>query len=1218
MKLNFIVDRMFFKRNILVSFMKLFIFLLCSTVFASPSSDNRLLQKGVEIHQTKEYSVKEVFNMLKMQTEYIFIYRDELIKDLPKVKLNKGYISVGELLNKCLPKDSIQVEITDDKSVIIKKATNLKKEKGSLQKSYTGKVVDDNNFPVPGVTVLEKGTKNAVATDFNGAFEIRVPQGAVLVFSYLGFQTREIVTGNNQNISVKLALEVSSLDEVVLTGYQKINRKLFTGSATVIKAEDALVKGATDVGRMLQGKAAGVQVQNVSGTFGASPKIRVRGASSIYGNSNPLWVVDGVVLEDVIEVSADDLSSGNAVTLIGSSIAGLNADDIETFQILKDASATAIYGARAMNGVIMVTTKRGKSGQIRMNYSSELTMKAKPSYSQFDIMNSQEQMGVYLDMQDKGLLNHSDISRAANGGVFNKMYNLIYDYDPSAGTFALENTELARNAYLRKAEMRNTNWFNELFKNSIQQNHSLSLTGGTDRSSFYASISYFNDPGWTISDKVDRFTANMNSTIKLNDRVEVNINTNNSLRIQQVPGALDREMDVVSGQYNRNFDINPFSYALNASRTMGARDEDGNYEWYKMNHAPFSILNESLNNYIDLDYLDSKIQASIKVKVMDGLDVNALGALRYVKTTREHKITENSNLSNAYRAAEDATIRENNKFLYQDPDNPSALPEVVLPVGGFYNRDDNTLLNYYFRLTGQYNKVFKDKHNVNALVGQEIRYSDRTSSYNRGYGYQWGKGGTPFVDYRILKQILESGFQYYGMNNNYDRFAAFFSTFGYSFDNRYTVNLTGRYDGSNRLGQSKSARWLPTWNVSGAWHVDREEFMSDVDYISRLNLRATYGLTASMGPASSAAAVYLNEISFRGYLPEKENQIVIAGLENKDLTWEKQYETNIGFDLGVFGNRISLSSDFYLRKGFDLIGFVRTSGIGGELVKAANYADMKSHGIEFTLNTKNVVGNDFNWSSNLTFARNKNEITRLGSTPRVIDLVKEEGGALKGYPVNSLFSIPFKGLDEQGFPTFQNSEGQIVSRGVDFQGRDVDYLKYEGSIDPTFSGGLENTFKYKNFSLGVFLTYQGGNKIRLTPSFSSKYSDVQSMSTDLLDRWMIPGDENYTNIPTIPSARQLRENFYLTQAYNAYNYSNVRVADGGFVRLKDVTLNYTFKKNVLKALNVNSLQAKFTASNLLLLYSDSKLNGQDPEFFRAGGVAMPVPKQFTFSFNVGF
>ena len=1215
MKIKLTREGGFLKPGLLFPLLKLFLFLFCAKAFAFAPENSSFQNTHVEIHQSGTYSVKEVFELLKKQTEYTFIYRDELIEDLPATRLEKGRILVDELLKKCLPSDSFSFQIGADQSVIIKKSVNS--SVGLYQRQVSGTVVDDTGVPLPGVTVMEKGTSNGVATDFNGSYQITVPENSTLVFTYIGYEPQEVEVGEQQEINVQLTLAVSDLDEVVLNGYQKIDRELFTGAASIVKAEDAKIDGVVDVSRSLQGRAAGVQVQNVSGTFGASPKIRVRGSSSIYGNSNPLWVVDGVVLEDVVEISADDLASGNAITLIGSSIAGLNADDIASFQILKDASATAIYGARAMNGVIMILTKRGKSGEVRMNYTSELTLKTKPSYANYDIMNSQQQMGVYLDMQDKGLLNHAEISRTADGGVFNKMYNLVYDYDPVTDSFALDNTPEARNAYLRQAEMRNTDWFDELFRNSIQQNHSVSMSGGNERSSFYASVSFLNDPGWTVSDHVDRFTANLNSTIRLNEWAEVNILTNNSIRLQQVPGALDREMNVVSGEYNRNFDINPFSYALNASRTMAAYDANGNYEWYKMNYAPFSILNESANNYIDIDNLDSKIQGSIKIDLMDGWDVTALGALRYVKATREHKITENSNLANAYRAAEDATIAQGNQFLYQDPENPAMLPEVVLPAGGFYNRDDNTLLNYYFRLTSSFNRRIKEKHNVNALVGQEIRYADRTYSFNKGYGYQWGKGGTPFVDYRILKQMLESGFQYYGMDKNYDRFVAFFSSLGYSYDDRYTINLTGRYDGSNRLGQSRSARWLPTWNVSGAWHVDREEFMYNQDVISRLNLRATYGLTASMGPASSARAIYLNEIAFRPYQEEKENQIVIAGLENQDLTWEKQYETNIGLDLGLFNNRISLSSDIYRRDGFDLIGFVRTSGVGGELFKAANYADMKSHGVEFTLNTQNIVSKGFNWSTNFTFAHNKNEITRLGASPRVIDLVREEGGPLEGYPVNSLFSIPFEGLNDEGFPTFQNGYGEVTQAGVDFQGRDLDFLKYEGSIDPTYSGGVENSFSYKGFNLGVFITYQGGNKIRLNPGFSHQYSDVQSMSKDMLDRWMMPGDEALTDIPTIPSARQLRENFYLQQSYNAYNYSSARVADGDFIRLRDITFGYTFSRAVLDQLGIKSLQARLTANNLVLLYSDDKLNGQDPEFFRAGGVAMPVPRQFTFSLKVG-
>lgn len=343
-----------------------------------------------------------------------------------------------------------------------------------------------------------------------------------------------------------------------------------------------------DVSQMLQGKAAGVGVQSVSGTFGAAPKIRVRGASSIYGNQTPLWVVDGVVLEDVVEISADDLSSGNAATLISSAVAGLNPDDIDNFQILKDASATALYGARAMNGVIVVNTKKGKNGHASISYTGEFTVRTRPSYRQYNIMNSKDQMSVLMELEDKGWFNHSKMARTENGGVFYLMNDLIYRGE-------LMNTESARLAYLQKAEMRNTNWFKELFRPTIQSNNSVSISSGTDRSRYYVSMSFLDDPGWSVSDKVRRYTANVNASYDISKWLTLGVSLNGSVRNQRAPGTLDRTADPVSGEYSRDFDINPFSYALNTSRTMSPD------ETYIMNYAPFNILNEAKNNYIDLD-----------------------------------------------------------------------------------------------------------------------------------------------------------------------------------------------------------------------------------------------------------------------------------------------------------------------------------------------------------------------------------------------------------------------------------------------------------------------------------------------------------------------------------------------------------------------------------------------------------------------------------------
>ena len=315
-----------------------------------------------------------------------------------------------------------------------------------------------DNEPVIGATVTVAGTKIATVTDMDGKFSLSVNESNPKVtISYIGMVTQTLK--GTTNMKVLLKSDAQLLSDVVVTGLTKTDRRLFTGATDKVDASKARLNGVADISRSLEGQAAGVSVQNVSGTFGSAPKIRVRGATSIYGSSKPLWVVDGVIMEDVSNVGADDLASGNPETLISSAIAGLNSDDIESFQILKDGSATSIYGARAMAGVIVVTTKKGKQGQAHFNYTGEFTSRLVPSYSNFDILNSQDQMGIYRELKDKGWLNYSDVLNGKDYGVYGKMYELINTYDPATQQFKLAHTTLAQNQYLREAEYRNTDWF---------------------------------------------------------------------------------------------------------------------------------------------------------------------------------------------------------------------------------------------------------------------------------------------------------------------------------------------------------------------------------------------------------------------------------------------------------------------------------------------------------------------------------------------------------------------------------------------------------------------------------------------------------------------------------------------------------------------------------------------------------------------------------------
>ncbi|HEY6977327.1 MAG TPA: SusC/RagA family protein, partial [Chitinophagaceae bacterium] len=786
------------------------------------------------------------------------------------------------------------------------------------------------------------------------------------------------------------------------------------------------------------------------------------------------------------------------------------------------------------------------------------------------------------------------------------------------GNFALQNTPEAKAAFLKRYALANTDWFDILFKNSITQEHSLSISSGTEKSQNFFSVSYYNDPGWTIADKVNRYTLNFRNNYNFSNRLTGGFLTTASVRQQKAPGALSRDADPVTGQFQRDFDINPFSYSLNTSRTLTAYDSSGNLEYFRRNFAPFNIINELENNTLDINVIDLKLQGELGYRFNKNFRYDFIGALRYVKSTIEHQITENANMANAYRADDNATIAENNKFLYRDPDNPSAPPVVVLPYGGFYNRTEDKLVSFDVRNSLNYLDTFSSKHILNVLLGVQAKSADRQNFNNTGYGYQYDNGGVPFIDYRILKQTIEASFPYYGMTKTYDRFAAFYLNAQYTFDRKYNFYGTVRYDGSNTLGSSKTARWLPTWSFGGAWNMEEEGFLSDVNWIDYLKLRASYGLTASLGPATNSGVVLKSLTTNRTFPDERESVIQIAHLENSDLTWEKNYQTNVGLDAGLFKGRVNFTVDFYKRNSFDLISLIRTGGIGGEAEKVANYADMKSHGIDALLGAQIIRMKNCGWRTNLTFGYNTTKITNAKNEPIIFDLVKAEGGNTEGYPVNGLFSIAYKGLDHtSGVPLFINEKGE-VSSAVYLQDQRIENLVFEGPVDPKFTGGFSNTFNYKSLSLNIFLVYQAGNKIRLYPAFKTEYSDFDATPKEFLDRWLKPGDELVTNVPSILDAYQrYLVNGSGAEPYNNYNYSTERVADGSFVRLKTMSLTYNFGQKLLKKIGFNSLSIAAVATNSWLIYSDDKLKGQDPEFFNSGGVAEPIQKQFTLSIKAG-
>lgn len=1070
----------------------------------------------------------------------------------------------------------------------------------------------DDGQPVIGASVMITGTKTGVVTNVDGKFSLTSnKKNPMITVSYIGMKSQTL--RGTQNMQIVLQSDAQKVDEVVVTGMQKMDKRLFTGAATKVDAEKSKLDGVADISRSLEGRAAGVSVQNVSGTFGTAPKIRVRGATSIYGSSKPLWVVDGVIMEDVTEVNADQLSSGDAATVISSAIAGLNADDIESFQILKDGSATSIYGARAMSGVIVVTTKKGTAGKTHINYTGEFTMRLKPSYSQFNIMNSQEQMGIYRELEANGMISFGRTHRASTSGVYGKMYQLMNTYDPTTGKFLLPNTEDGRIKYLQAAEMRNTNWFDELFSNAVSMNHSISISSGTEKAQYYTSFSMMNDPGWTEQSNVRRYTFSTNALYNMSKHLSLNLIGNAAYRKQKSPGAMNQHVDNVTGAVTRDFDINPYSYAINTSRTLDAN------EFYVRNYAPFNIHHELANNFNDYDVIDTKVQAELKYKPITKVELAMLGAYKFSTTTQANQIKDNSNVALAFRAMDDATMLYGNQRLYTDPDVPNSLPFSVLPNGGFYRETKYKMNSWDFRATASYNDVYANDHIVNLFGGMEVNNTDRNRSYFNGVGMQYEMGLLGSYDYRYFKQSSEENEIYYDLSNGHSREVSFFGTGTYSWKGRYTINGTVRYEGSNRLGKARSARWLPTWNISGAWNMHEEPWFEKAfkNSLTHATFKASYSLTGDKPAVTNAAVIIQSYNPWRPFTVDKESGLEIWDFANDELTYEKKHELNLGMDLGFLNNRINVTFDWYRRNNYDLIGPRITNGTKGTIVEYANVASMKSNGEELSISSKNIVSKDFTWSTDFIFSHVKTEVTSLKNRRNLIQMITGSGFTLEGYPYRSLFSMDFQGLNENGIPTFINENGEKTTSGIYFQSRNIEHLKYEGPVDPTYTGSLGNTFSYKGWHLIVFATYAFGNKVRLDPAFYSWYSDLDATPKEFRNRWTQAGDEMTTNVPAIPDLRQRQKDQRLSYAYNAYNRSTERVAKGDFIRMKEISLSYDFPQRWANYLHLNKVNLKLQGTNLFLIYADKKLNGQDPEFFNAGGVAVPMARQLTMTLRVG-
>lgn len=1006
-----------------------------------------------------------------------------------------------------------------------------------------GKVVDQSGVPLSGVTITSKqdaSKRTLSATD--GAFAIQVGENTTLVFSLTGKKTLE---------------------------------KQATADTLLVKLENEV-------------HAAGVTT--------------MRQATSVKSTYYPLWVIDGVIYKEDKDFNVADLSSPEAKRLIAAALPGLSESDIQSFQVINDASATALYGQRALGGVISVRTSKAGQGTNSFTYQAELSYRAIPSYREFNILNSQDQMAVFNEMVNGKSLDNSSVFISSRYGVYGWLYNQIYNYKDGNGTYGALNTDEGRTAYFRSAELRNTNWFKELYQHSIRHQHTLTFSTGTQKANYYASLNAALDPGWNKYENSQEYSVNFNADFRPFKGWSFGVRSSAAF-----------------SKYHYGGDFRPASYARTASRTL-----DPN-AYYAYDDTPFNIKHEMMHNTSDYKKANMSIQATINWQPIDQLRISALGALRYLDQHGSTDRDEQSNAAQVYRNTSKSIIRSNNSRLYRPLDDPKAIPQVVMPYGGIRNSQNIIEERYDGQLKLHYNDSFgaNGAHSVSAVGGLEVFEERRLDEWFDAYGVNYDLGYLTTYSPLLFTNLRNQSKQYYKIHPTLNRGVSFVGNVDYNYLGRYRINASYRREGTNQFGSARTIRWIPTWNVGGTWSIDQESFFPKLGPLSSLSANLSYGMSGTIPYVHNALPRLQTLLPFFGDANLIEPGLYINEPANFDLTYEKMYELNLGVNFGLFDERISTGLTFFNRQGRDLIDQVNPQGTGGFVDGLyGNVAQMTSNGVEVSLTTQNIRSKDFSWSTSVTYTHNTNKVTRLNTNPSVTNLTS--GAARQGYPLNSLFSIPFYKLDANGHPRFflpsgadvlpdgrhitsPRTGGQVAWTA--YAPDEIDYLVYSGTKTPTDLGGINNSFSYKNFRLGVYIYYSFGAVMRLPEQFATQYNDYQIMGKEFNRRWLRAGDEDRTDVPVIATDAHRQANPYLSNAYENYNRSNVRVAKTDYIQLRDISLSYTVPKSFVQRLRFSSLALKLQASNVALLYADKKLNGALPYSYQ--------PHTYIFTATVG-
>ncbi|SHL68361.1 TonB-linked outer membrane protein, SusC/RagA family [Chitinophaga jiangningensis] len=1159
-------------------------------------STQALLAQSISIN-AKQQPLSSVLPELKRQSGYQFFYNDAMLRKSSPVSLDVKEMPLQDVLRIIFKNQPLTYAIVA-KTVVVKDTTI------ASMIDVMGVVKDENGMPVSGVSIQEKGKSKGAVSAGDGRFAINdVAPNGVLMFSGLNVEIMEIkLNGKGDLATITLRTKVTALNEVnvaVSTGYQTISKERSAGSYS--KPDMKVIADRSTSMNILQrldGQIPGLVINNSPSATTDGNTFLIRGLNTVNSDKNPLVVVDGIAID---------------VSRIGT----INPQDVADITVLKDATAASIWGARASNGVIVITTKKGKAGKLKVSYDGFVSFQGKPQYDYFPMMNSSQYIQAAKEAFDPVYMPYT---RATTYDPLNSVYGLAPDrqilYDMSRGALTQEQGNARLDSLSR---ISNLSSIGDLYRPALLTNQTVAVSGGSEKHQFYNSFSYTDNKSYTPGSSDKTFKLNTRQDFTFNKWLKVFVSadlTNNNTTDNRSVTADNRYIPYELFRDGNGSPIDmPFMGYL-SERQRPDIEKTGKID---MNYNPIGNAN---TGYTKSNTFSGRFNTGLTVKLYKGLSFE--GMYGYIKESGRRRLYDDvSNYLQRVNILNYAVAASNGTVTYNMPTK-----------GGKYTVYNSSLDNWVVRNQLHYDQSWRGgKHQLTALAGAEAQQQRTIMNRSTVYGYDVDMQTFPVLDYKtltttgVMYPILpnqidkvssklsagdsESG-AYFGESESVplSRFTSYYGNVAYMFNRKYNLNASWRNDQSNLFGLNKSAQRKPVWSVGGKWNMANEAFIQQLTWIDALSIRATYGLTGMSPRPGSASSYDIFNPSIVRYVPGGQ-ALAIATLSNPDLTWESTKTYNLGIDFGVLHGRLNGSIDLYKKNTENLLGNLPVNPLAGANYIYGNVGSLNNKGIDVALNSINVQTGNFIWSSTLNLSYNKNKLTNLGLLTAPITRGDQLVGKnyVAGYPAFSVFTYKYAGLDGMGDPQIQLADGKVTKAQNVTKPEDI---VFKGVYQPLWSGGFANMFNYKGFTLSVNTIFNMGNV--MYRSMNTLYSGTVNISAlnfrsgniheEFANRWKQPGDEKITNIPGFIANSSTSSTRRFT---GYYTKGDVNVVDASYIKVRDITLSYQVPQKVLRMIRAEGLSFRAQLSNVML-WKGNKY-GLDPEFSNstATGASSAMP-----------